>query len=208
MAQFIIDTINRLGYMAIVLLMFLENLFPPIPSELIMPFAGMAASRGGHLSFWWVVFWGTVGSLLGAVVLYWLGARIGSDRLRAWVDKHGHWLGFDAEDLDKSRQWFDRHGGATVLFCRMIPGVRSIISVPAGVDRMNFAGFLLYTTLGSAAWTLLLAWAGRLLGRNYAQVEKYLDPVTWLVLGGIALLWLYRVVKKQRGGCSRGRQPA
>ncbi len=204
MAQFIIDVINRLGYAGLVGLMFLENLFPPIPSELIMPFAGMAASReGAELSFGWVVFWGTVGSVLGAVALYWLGARIGPERLRDWVGKHGHWIGFDAEDLDKAREWFDRHGGPTVLFCRLVPGVRSVISIPAGVDRMPFPAFLLYTTIGSAVWTALLAGAGRLLGANYDRVERYLDPVTWVVLGVIAVLWVYRVVKKQMGSGQR-----
>jgi len=208
MAQFIIQTIDRLGYVGLVALMFLENLFPPLPSELIMPFAGMAASRGDKLSFGWVVFWGTVGSVLGAVALYYLGARIGPDRLRAWVGDHGHWIGFDPEDIDKAREWFDRHGGPTVLFCRLIPGVRSVISIPAGIDRMNFLSFLLYTTIGSAAWTALLAWGGRLLGNHYDRVERYLDPVTWVVLGAIVLLWAYRVFKKRSGGAPRQRQAA
>ena len=208
MAEWVMDLINRFGYVGVAALMFLENVFPPIPSELVMPFAGMASSRGNSLSFPWVVAAGTAGSVLGAVVLYYLGAKIGADRLRAWADKHGHWLGFDAEDLDKARGWFDKHGGPTVLFCRLIHGVRSIISIPAGVDKMNFASFLLYTTIGSAAWTALLAWAGRLLGSNFDRVERYLDPVTWAVLGGIVLLWAYRVVKKQMGGGARKRQAA
>ena len=208
MAQFIIDVINRLGYVGLLGLMFLENLFPPIPSELIMPFAGMASSRGNGLAFWGVIVAGTLGSVLGAVALYYLGARIGPDRLRVWADKHGHWIGFDPEDLDKSREWFDRHGGATVLFCRLVPGVRSLISIPAGVDKMNFGSVLLYSTIGSAIWTAILAWAGSALGSNYDRIERYLDPVTWGVLGLIAILWAVRVAKKQMGNGGRRRQAA
>ena len=208
MTQLIIDVINRLGFLGLVALMFLENLFPPLPSELIMPFAGMAASRGSALSFAWVVCWGTLGSVLGAVTLYWLGARLGPDRLKEWVGKHGHWIGFDPEDLERARAWFDRHGAVTVLLCRLIPGVRSLISIPAGVDRMNFPTFLLYTTVGSAGWTAALAWAGRQLGANYDRVEQYLDPATWVILGVIVLLWAYRVVKKRRAPSGRPWQAA
>jgi len=207
MAQFITDTINKLGYAAVVGLMFLENLFPPIPSELIMPFAGMTATRGEGLSFVGVIVAGTLGSVLGAVALYYLGYRIGQDRLRDWAGKHGHWLGFDPEDIDRGREWFDRHGAVAVLFGRVIPGVRSIISIPAGVDRMNFMAFLLYSTIGSAIWTTVLAFAGRLLGANYQRVEHYLDPVTWGILGLIVVLWAYRVFKKTAGS-GGGRQRA
>lgn len=208
MTEWVMDIVQRMGYLGILFLMFLENLFPPIPSELIMPFAGMVSARHPALSFVGVVVAGTAGAVVGALVLYYLGAKLGPDRLRDWADHHGHWLGFDGEDLDRARGWFDRHGGATVLFCRLIPGVRSVISIPAGVDRMPLPQFLLFTTVGSAVWTALLAGAGRLLGANYDRVEKFLDPVTWVVLGAIVVLWLVRVVKKQRQGGSRQRSTA
>ena len=207
-AQFIVDTISRLGYLGLFGLMFLETLFPPIPSELVMPFAGMAATRGTQLNFWWVIVWGTAGSVLGAVLLYFLGAKIGIDRARQWTEKYGVWIGVSPEDIDKGREWFSRHGGITVLFCRLIPGVRSVISIPAGVERMNFAAFLAYTTLGSAAWTGLLAYAGRILGHNYHQVEQYLNPVSWVVVSGIVTLWAYRVARKKLRGSAQRRQPA
>lgn len=211
MTQFVIDIIHRLGYLGILVLMFVENLFPPLPSEMVVPFAGMAAAKDAKLQIGWVIVAGTAGSVLGAVVLYYLGAKIGPDRLRAWTEKHGCWIGVGPEDLDKGREWFDRHGGATVLFCRLIPGVRSVISIPAGVDRMNFAAFLGYTTVGSALWTALLAFAGRMLGQNYQQVEKFLDPITWVMLGGIVVLWVVRIVKRRKCQCGSGqrqRQPA
>lgn len=200
MADFITGIIETLGYPGIVLLMLVENVFPPIPSELVMPFAGMVASRGDKLNFWGVIASGTLGSVLGALPLYHVGRHIGEERLKDWAGRHGGWIGFSAEDVDRARTWFERHGNATVFFCRLVPAVRSIISIPAGVEKMSLLPFLAYTTAGSAIWTTMLAYAGRLLGANYQSVEKYLDPVTWTVLGALVLLWLYRVVKQQTGG--------
>lgn len=116
------------------------------------------------------------------------------------MDAHGAWLALSPEDLDQARDWFRRHGGIAVLIGRLIPTVRSLISVPAGITGMHFVPFLLYSAVGTAAWTAALVYAGRLLGSRYDQVARYLDPVTRAILGGIVLFYIYRVVKLKRAG--------
>nr|PZN77585.1 MAG: hypothetical protein DIU56_11350 [Pseudomonadota bacterium] len=193
MASWVMSTVFSAGYLGIVFLMFLENVFPPIPSELIMPLAGYMAGSG-KLALLGVILAGTAGSVLGAVPLYWAGRRIGEKRLRRFADRHGRWLTVSCRDIDRAKRWFDRYGWVTVLFCRLVPGVRSLISIPAGLNHMNPATFLVLTAIGSAAWTALLAWLGYVLGRNFGAVQRYLDPVSWVVLGSIAVYYVYRVV--------------
>jgi membrane protein DedA with SNARE-associated domain len=200
--DWIVRVIGSMGYPGVGMLMLLENLFPPVPSELIMPFAGMVATRGG-ISFWGVVAAGTTGSVLGALALYSVGRAVGEDRLKRWADEHGRWLALSSEDLEKGRFWFERHGGVVVSFGRMVPGIRSLISIPAGADRMSLPLFLSYTTLGSAAWTTLLAYLGRILGQNYRLVEQYLEPVSWVVLGSILVAFVIRVIR-HKGRASSG----
>jgi membrane protein DedA with SNARE-associated domain len=195
MADWIIHTIRTMGYPGLVLLALLECVFPPIPSELVLPFAGMTSTQG-QLSLWGVILAGTLGGVLGAVVLYALGRRLGMERTRDWLERHGHWVGVSAEELDRGQKWFERHGAATVFFCRLLPAVRSLISVPAGIERMTFPLFLVFTTLGTALWTTLLAYAGRVLGDHYTLVERYLDPVSWVILGALTLVWLARVARR------------
>ncbi len=200
MLEWITNTMNSLGYLGVVGLMFLENVFPPIPSELIMPLAGFTTTQG-RLSFWGVVLAGVIGSVLGQLPLYYLGKKVGEERLKAWADKHGKWLTISGKDIEKAKSWFDRHGGGAVFFCRLIPGVRSLISIPAGFDNMNLALFLLYSALGTALWAGVLAYLGRLLGNNYQKVEQYLGPVTYVVFGALALaifLWVRK--RKKEGG--------
>lgn len=197
MSDWVTSAVESLGYWGIVLLMFLENVVPPVPSELIMPLAGFQAGRG-ELSFWGVVAAGTAGSVLGAVPLYYLGRWIGEQRLRRWVERHGHWLAVSTEDLDKVADWFHRRGGVAVLLCRLIPGVRSLISIPAGIHRMNLLPFLLYTALGTGVWAGVLAYVGKLLGKNYHRVENWLGPVTYVVIAAIVLAFVVRAVKLKR----------
>ena len=182
------------GYAGVVFLMFLENVFPPIPSELVMPLAGFATARG-ELNFFGVIAAGTLGSVLGALPLYALGRRANEGRLVRWADAHGKWLGVRGDDIRKADAWFDRHGGWAVLLCRLVPGVRSLISIPAGMAQMPLVPFLLYTALGTAAWTAALAWAGRLLGDHYERVARYIGPASWVVVGallvGVFGLWVY-----------------
>lgn len=198
MHQFITETIRALGYPGVALLLFLENIFPPLPSELIIPFAGMLSSRDPRFSFWGLVAAGTLGALLGALVHYEIGRRIAPERLREWISRHGFWLGLEARDIDRTQDWFERHGASLVLFGRLVPGVRSFISIPAGMNKMHPALFLGLTAVGSALWTALLAYAGRLLGANYEAVERFLDPVGWTLMAGFTLAWLVRVTRRLR----------
>ena len=173
--------------------MFLENIFPPIPSEFIMPLAGFMVEQG-KLSFIGVAAAGTAGALCGTIPFYFLGRMIDEKRLKDLADRHGRWLTISSEDIEKAKKWFDRHGNATVLFCRLIPGVRSVISIPAGINRMNFAMFTIYTLIGSVVWTSLLTYLGFFLKSNFTQVEEYLSPVSYIIFGAVILIYLVRVI--------------
>ncbi len=198
MQDWIINLMNSWGYLGITLLMFLENIVPPIPSELIMPLAGFTATGQGKLSLPLVIVAGTIGSLAGQVPLYYLGKIVGEERLRNWADKNGAWLTVSGEEVTHAKKWFDEHGHKGVVFGRLIPGIRSMISIPAGMANMNLAKFLLYSLIGTAAWTALLAYLGSLLGRNYEAVSRYIGPATYVVLGGIALYIIVSVIKRKR----------
>ncbi len=197
MADWIKSTMEEFSYLGIILLMILENVFPPIPSELIMPLAGFISTQG-ELSLPLVIAAGTAGSVLGAIPLYLLGRWAGEERLRRWIERHGRWIGVSPQDYTKSRDWFERHGRKTIFFCRLVPGIRSLISVPAGVAKMKIGIFLLYTTLGSAIWSGLLAGAGRALGGNYEQVEKVIGPISTGVVVSLVLVFVYRAVRHGR----------
>lgn len=199
MVEWIKNLMESLGYAGIVFLMFLENIFPPIPSELIMPLAGFTSTQG-KLSFVGVVVAGTLGSVLGAIPLYYLGRLVGEERLKEWADKHGKWLTVSSREIEKVDRWFDRHGNKAVFFGRLVPGIRSLISIPAGISGMNLAAFLLYSALGGSLWTAMLAYLGRLLGENYEQVDAYLGPITYVVLGGLAvagIIWVWQRKKRR-----------
>ena len=170
--KWIVGLVETLGYPGLAIVVALENVFPPIPSEAVLPLAGFLVSQG-RMTLWGAVLASTVGSVLGALVLYCLGAAWGEERLRSLVQKHGWWLTIDEEDLDRANEWFDRHGRTAVFVARLAPLTRSLISVPAGVKRMPMATFLLYTTLGSGIWNAILIGAGMLLGANWGIVEKY-----------------------------------
>ncbi|HKY06903.1 MAG TPA: DedA family protein [Candidatus Binatia bacterium] len=189
MADWIIGIIERTGYLGIVALMFVENVFPPIPSEVIVPLAGFLASKG-ELNLIGAILAGTTGSVLGAVPLYYAGVSLSEERLRRFAEKHGRWLTISPEDLGKAKRWFDKHGALAVLICRLVPAVRSIISIPAGMARMPFLSFLCFTTLGAAAWTTLLASAGYLLGAKFEAVNDYLNPVSYVVLAVILAVYI------------------
>ncbi|MFZ1426561.1 MAG: DedA family protein [Geminicoccaceae bacterium] len=192
MFDWITALIAHTGYFGIALLMLAENVFPPIPSELIMPLAGFTAARG-ELSLAGVLVAGTAGSLAGALVWYEIGRRVGLRRLRRWADRHGRWLTMSPEDLDQAVDWFRRHAGAAVLIGRLIPAVRTLISVPAGVAEMRLPSFLAWTTGGTALWTTLLVAAGYLLEGGYEQVSAWVNPVSNVIVGLIVLGYAYRV---------------
>ena len=191
--------LEQLGYGGLVLFMFLENVFPPIPSELVMPFGGYTAARGDmHLG--WVIVAGMAGSVLGAIPLYYLGHLVGRQRLERWADRHGKWLTVWGCDIAKAHEWFERRGGRAVFLARFVPGVRSLISIPAGVVHMPMWRFLLLTAIGTAGWASILAVAGYALGSRYEQIGAYLDPITYAVLGAVLLWYLVRLVRELRQG--------
>jgi membrane protein DedA with SNARE-associated domain len=192
MAEWVISTIQQAGYSGIIFLMFLENIFPPIPSELIMPLAGFMAAEG-KLHLVGIIIAGTFGSLLGALPLYYAGFLLGEERLKAFVDKYGRWLTVTRHEIVKSKQWFDRHGRLAVLICRFVPAVRSLISIPAGLAKMSLVTFLLYTVIGSAIWTSLLVYAGYILGAKFEKVREYLNPVSNIVLATIFIFYVKRL---------------
>ncbi|MCT7955953.1 DedA family protein [Laspinema palackyanum] len=197
MLDWITNTITAFNYWGIALLMFLENIIPPIPSELIMPLAGFTVTQG-KLVFWGVVVAGTVGSLLGALPWYYVSRKLGENRLKQWIDQYGKWLKLNSEDINKSQEWFRKYGSLVVLFGRLIPGIRTFISVPAGLQKMPFIEFLGYSLIGSLCWNLLLTYAGFVLGQNYGLVEKFLGPVAAVVLVGLALFFIIWVVQRKR----------
>lgn len=194
LAEWIPKIMNQLGYGGIALLMFLENLFPPIPSELIMPFAGFTVAQG-KMELIPAIFAGVLGTILGAFPWYYLGRIVREERLEYLADRYGKWMGLSSQDIRKANRWFSRHGGKAVFVCRLVPGVRTLISLPAGINAMPLLPFTIYSTIGTTLWVGLLAIAGYQLGDNYEIVEQYLDPVSKIVLvslGIFLILWLVR----------------
>lgn len=185
------------GYLGIFLLMLAENLFPPIPSELAMPLAGFLAAQGS-LSLPLTVAVGTAGSVVGALFWYWVGLRFGEDRLRRMAARYGRWLTVSPQEVDAAAAWFERNGGRVVFFGRMVPAVRTLISIPAGLARMPLPSFLALTAVGSALWTGALAVAGYLLESQYTRVEGWVNPVSTLVVVLLVLWYLVRLVRVRR----------
>ena len=177
------------GYGAIVLVMLLENVVPPIPSEVVMPLAGFLIQQG-KLQLLPTVLAGLLGTVLGAWFWYGIGRMINEQRLESWLRRYGRWLGLRPEDLARSRRWFNSHGVAVVFWGRVIPGIRTFVSLPAGIELMPQPLFLAWTTAGSLLWILLLTLAGQALGSGYASVAESLKPFSAVlkVLLGLALL--------------------
>ncbi|MFP4312854.1 MAG: DedA family protein [Alphaproteobacteria bacterium] len=186
------DMIEAIGQLGIFLLMLLENVFPPIPSELIMPLAGYLAAQG-EMGFTAAVISGSAGASLGAFLWYYIGWKLGLERLQRWAARHGRWAALSPQDIDKANDWFKRHGRAAVFFGRLVPGIRTYISVPAGIAQMPFASFALYTVIGTVFWSTFLCACGYWLGQNYALVGEWLDPVSYIVIAAIIGTYLYRV---------------
>lgn len=196
MADWVIRTIQSTGYLGIIALMFLENVFPPIPSEVIMPLAGFLASQGDQ-TLLAVIIAGTAGSVLGALPLYYAGFFLGEERLKQFADKHGRWLTVSRDDLERAKRWFDQHGVLAVIICRLVPGIRSMISFPAGIARMRLATFLCFTAIGASVWTALLAYAGFLLGEKFGQVGDYLNPISYVILAAVLLVYVKRLLSSR-----------
>nr|WP_255635585.1 DedA family protein [Azospirillum sp. 412522] len=204
MFDWIVGMVEQTGYLGVALLMFAENLFPPIPSELILPLAGFTAARG-DLGLPMIIVSGTAGAVLGALFWYLIGRWVGSRRLKQWAARHGRWLTIAPEEVEEAAAHFRERGGRAVLIGRMIPAVRTLISIPAGVSNMALVPFLLYTTVGTAIWTSFLATAGYLLEDRYQQIAGWVNPVSNIVVAGMALWYVYRVATFGRRA---NRQPA
>ncbi len=197
LAAWVQDVIERLGAIGVALLVILENVFPPIPSEIVLPFAGFVAQRGDGSVLVMIVA-ATAGAVVGALMLYYVAANIGPARLSAFITRFGRWFGVKPADLARAEQWFDRHAIAAVLLGRCVPLIRSVVSVPAGFRRMSLVPFIAYTALGSAVWNTALIGAGAALGNQWENVEPYVAILQWAVIVVIVLLLVSFVVRKLR----------
>lgn len=200
MLEWLSRTIEHLGYAGIGVLMFVENIILPLPAEVIMPLAGFVAARG-RMDFPLVLASGFAGELLGAMPWYFLGRSLEDGRARTWLDRHGKWLLLRRSELERAHRWFEQKGAIAVFFTHLLPAVHPLIGVPAGVARMRFLPFLLYSAAGVAVWVAGLGWAGYLLGQHFEAVSAYLKPIGYglgtLTCAAIAW-WLWRRHRARR----------
>lgn len=201
MENWILDFMEQFGYLGVFLLILVENIFPPIPSEVILTFGGFMTTRT-TLTVVGVIIFATLGSLFGALILYWIGRLLDVERLEKIVERWGHILRLKKEDIHKANDWFDRYGIWTVFFCRMVPVLRSLISIPAGMNRMNMGIFLFFTTIGTLIWNTLLVGLGAYLGESWEIIVYYMDIysnivyVLLLILVVIACIYYIRYRRK------------
>ncbi len=182
------------AYLTICLAMFLENIIPPIPSEIIMPLGGFFVYQQ-KLNFYILVFWGLLGTIAGALPWYYLGKLVNEKKLSKFLDNRGKYLGISSYDLEKSKNWFDKYGASLVFWGRLIPGIRTLISVPAGMELMPLRKFLIWTTLGSLIWVALLTYSGYLFGENYPIIEIYVDKIKYIVKPLLIVIFAYFILK-------------
>ena len=193
LATWVQDVINQFGYFGVALLVIIENVFPPIPSEIVLPFAGFVAQQGSgaaqsDTSVIGMMIAATIGSVVGALILYFVSAAIGPDRLRAFVEKFGKWFGVKSSDLVRAEAWFDRRSSLAVLVGRCVPLIRSIVSIPAGFRRMKLSSFVVLTAIGSAVWNIALIGAGAVLKDQWDRVGDYVGVFQWVVVAAIIVV--------------------
>ena len=193
LATWVQDVINQFGYFGVALLVIIENVFPPIPSEIVLPFAGFVAQQGSSAaqsdtSVIGMMIAATIGSVVGALILYFVSAAIGPDRLRAFVEKFGKWFGVKSSDLVRAEAWFDRRSLLAVLVGRCVPLIRSIVSIPAGFRRMKLSSFVVLTAIGSAVWNIALIGAGAVLKDQWDVVGDYVGVFQWVVVAAIIVV--------------------
>ena len=211
LATWVQDVINQFGYFGVALLVIIENVFPPIPSEIVLPFAGFVAQQGAgaaqsDTSVIGMMIAATVGSVVGALILYFVSAAIGPDRLRAFVEKFGKWFGVKPADLLRAEAWFDRRSSLAVLVGRCVPLIRSIVSIPAGFRRMKLSSFVVLTALGSAVWNIALIGAGAVLKDQWDRVGDYVGVFQWVVILAIVVFvvrFVISLVKSRRTSAIR-----
>lgn len=204
MQEFVVAVMNRFGYMGILLLIMVENLFPPIPSEIILPFGGFMTTYT-NLSVWGVIFVSTAGSTAGAVILYRVGTFLAPDRLERLLDARVcKLLGFKKEDVKRTVDWFNSRGKKAVLFGRCVPIIRSLVSIPAGMAHMELSVFCVYTMIGSTVWNVLLVSLGAALGASWGLVQEWLaaysqatKALLWVSAAGLILWIIYKKLLKK-----------
>ncbi len=199
MDDWIIRLVADGGYWGVALLMFLETVFPPVPSEVIMTVAGVSSARG-NMHFGGVVASGTAGAMLGNYLWFLLARRFGKARLQRFLEKHGRWLTLHWTDVERGQLLFKKHGSVIILVARMLPTFRSLISIPAGLFKMSHRRFLLFSTIGTAGWSAALAGAGYVLGLQFADVEKILGPLSTAIIVLIVAGYLWRLLRWKREG--------
>ncbi len=199
MQEWIINFMNQFGYFGIALLIAIENIFPPIPSELILTFGGFMTTYT-QMNIWMVVLFATIGSVAGAIILYGVGRLLSTDKAERIIWKLGRILHLKKENIKRAEGWFARRGTSTVFFCRFIPVVRSLISIPAGMAQMHLGPFLLFTTLGTAIWNMVLVYLGSVAGAEWEHITQYMDIYTYAALAVIAVVGIGLVIwiKKKR----------
>jgi membrane protein DedA with SNARE-associated domain len=193
MSDWIVELIQQTGYLGVAFLMFLETVFPPIPSEVIMALAGLSASKG-EMTLWGVILSGTGGAMLGNYFWYLVARVIGVERFRPLIERHGRWLTMDWAEVERGERLFARYGAAYVFFGRMLPTIRSLISIPAGLLKLRLSTFVIWSTLGTAGWTTILAVAGYQLGQNFGEIETYVGPVSTAIIVLIVLGYVWRLI--------------
>ncbi len=207
-SDWVTNIVETLGYFGVAALIALENVFPPLPSELILPLAGFETGRG-QFNYVLMVIAATVGSVIGAIVLYYVAHFVGEHRIRALIRRYGKWFQVTEKDLDRADAWFDRYSSLAVLICRCIPLVRSLVSLPAGLRRMNMARFLLFTAIGSAVWNAALIGAGWALGDNWEVVGQYVGYFQYVVIAlvvlGVAWFFWRRLANRSGSAVNRDR---
>ena len=208
LANWVQVVINQFGYFGVALLVVIENVFPPIPSEIVLPFAGFVAQQGASAvnatadaaqsdtTVIGMMIAATVGSVVGALILYFVSAAIGPERLRGLVERFGKWFGVKSSDLVRAEEWFDRRSVVAVLVGRCVPLIRSIVSIPAGFRRMKLTSFVVLTAIGSAVWNIALIGAGAVLGDQWERVGEYVGVFQWLVIAAVLVLLVRFVVSR------------
>ena len=194
MQEMVIEIMNNFGYLGVFLLIAIENIFPPIPSEVILLFGGFMTTFT-DMNVIGVIIASTLGSLLGAIALYYIGKILNKERLKKIItSKYGKLLRLTPEDIDKADNWFDTKGNKTVFFCRFIPLIRSLISIPAGMSEMPMKKFLIYTILGSAIWNTALTIAGSIVGENWTDILEIMDKYSHIIVIALAIAFLIAII--------------
>ncbi|GAB6928679.1 DedA family protein [Paenibacillus sp. JCM 10914] len=200
MENWITDIMERFGYFGIMLMIAIENVFPPIPSEVILTFGGFMTTYSS-LTVPGVIIAATIGSIVGAVILYGIGRMLDVERLEKIVERYGHILRVKKEDIRRADAWFDKYGYWTVLFCRMVPLIRSLISIPAGMSNMKFGMFLLFTTIGTLIWNVILVCVGAAVGDSWESIVAFMDVysnIAYALIAIAAIAFLFFFFRKRR----------